>query len=1001
MAIPLGARRFHHPYEPYDIQIQFMTQLYDCIEEGKVGIFESPTGTGKSLSLICGSLTWLREHKKNVLEDQLQVKASSIEEPEWVVEHARERKKQEYLRSKVDEEARLTRIRAREKRQKERFESGESRSKRTKADIDQQVHEDDSEARFLLDEYDSDDDVRRKETKGGVEGLSTETQALMKSLGMTVSEDRTQDDNQIENDVKVYYCSRTHSQLTQFAQELRRVQLPSSMPELLDSGVREEPPRPLIREGTKYVTLGSRKNLCINDKVSKLASATAVTERCLELQQPNTAKESKCCFLPRKENESLVNDFRDHVLAEVRDIEDLHLLGKKLGVCPYYASRSSISPSEIVTLPYPLLLQKSAREALGISLKGHVVIIDEAHNLMDAIANLHSVDLSLKQLRLARSQLFIYLQKFRNRLKGKNRLYVTQTVRVLDSLANYLQEKEKSPHGGDGIVLAGDLMSGKGVDQVNLYKLIHYLQDSKLARKVDGYSISIAHLDAGEARKTIGSGKKIIPQKTETTTPVLNRVQDFLLALTNPSTEGRIFYENLEDEGVQYKYMLLDPTNHFRDVVEEARAVILAGGTMSPMTDYTNHLFNYVDPTRMQTLSCGHVIPAQNLLALPLSLGIGGSNFDFTFEKRNSGIQMSELGRTISALCGVIPDGLVVFFPSYKYLDQVVQHWRSSQGADRQSIWIAIERKKKIFLESKEYSGADETLRDFSHAIDGGNGGLLLSVVGGKMSEGINFSDRLGRGVIVVGLPFPNIHSAEWKAKLGHLEKSFYERSASESSNLSESCRRAMSKSVARDFYENTCMRAVNQSIGRAIRHRNDYAVIILVDRRYAGEKIQSKLPTWIKKGIDKRDMERSFQGRGHVSAGHGRVGKHRKHPGGRGMAGGQHHHRTNIDKYHPGYFGKVGMRYFHKLQNGFWRPVVNLDKLWSLVPLEQREAYLKEGAKKSDEVPVLDLLPLGYAKVLGKGRLPEVPIVVRARYFSKLAEKKIKEAGGAVELVA
>ena len=45
------------------------------------------------------------------------------------------------------------------------------------------------------------------------------------------------------------------------------------------------------------------------------------------------------------------------------------------------------------------------------------------------------------------------------------------------------------------------------------------------------------------------------------------------------------------------------------------------------------------------------------------------------------------------------------------------------------------------------------------------------------------------------------------------------------------------------------------------------------------------------------------YYSRGHVSAGHGRVGKHRKHPGGRGMAGGQHHHRTNIDKYHPGYF--------------------------------------------------------------------------------------------------
>ena len=45
---------------------------------------------------------------------------------------------------------------------------------------------------------------------------------------------------------------------------------------------------------------------------------------------------------------------------------------------------------------------------------------------------------------------------------------------------------------------------------------------------------------------------------------------------------------------------------------------------------------------------------------------------------------------------------------------------------------------------------------------------------------------------------------------------------------------------------------------------------------------------------------------RGHVTFGYGRVGKHRKHPGGRGNAGGIHHHRIVIEKYHPGYFGKV-----------------------------------------------------------------------------------------------
>ncbi|PHH59550.1 hypothetical protein CDD81_2881 [Ophiocordyceps australis] len=139
---------------------------------------------------------------------------------------------------------------------------------------------------------------------------------------------------------------------------------------------------------------------------------------------------------------------------------------------------------------------------------------------------------------------------------------------------------------------------------------------------------------------------------------------------------------------------------------------------------------------------------------------------------------------------------------------------------------------------------------------------------------------------------------------------------------------------------------------------------------------------------------------RGHVSHGHGRIGKHRKHPGGRGLAGGQHHHRTNMDKYHPGYFGKVGMRYFHKQQNHFWKPVINLDKLWTLVPAETREAYIS-GSKKKDTVPVLDLLPFGYSKLLGKGRIPQIPLVVRARWVSKLAEKKITDAGGVVELVA
>lgn len=97
----------------------------------------------------------------------------------------------------------------------------------------------------------------------------------------------------------------------------------------------------------KHLPLASRKNLCINPKVARLGNASSINERCLELQQPETPKDHKCPFVPNKENEVLVNEFRDHTLADIRDIEDLGVLGKRIGICPYYAARASIKPSEV------------------------------------------------------------------------------------------------------------------------------------------------------------------------------------------------------------------------------------------------------------------------------------------------------------------------------------------------------------------------------------------------------------------------------------------------------------------------------------------------------------------------------------------------------------------------------------------------------------------------------------------------------------------------------
>ena len=818
-------RDYHHPYKAYDIQNDLMNIIYACIDEGKIGILESPTGTGKSLSLICASLTWLRDYQEKTLQGQVS-KEDVSNEPAWVVEYARDEMQKAASKQRSALEARLETVRAKELRQKQQYESDGPEVKRPRVHKDKVTMDLSDVDEFELTEYTSDN-----EQKPNVAvhhdpcstGLSLESQKLMEELGLVFQSSKDEDLLPMD-EIKIFFCSRTHSQLTQFVQELRRVKLPE--PTWLIKNDDVDTDKQLGSVSIKHLPLGSRKQLCINSEVSRLGTVQAINERCLDLQQPDTPKGQKCVFLPSKEKETLVNDFRDYTLAKVRDIEDLGRSGERIGTCPYYASRAAIKPSEIVTLPYPLLLQKSTRKALDLSLKGHVVIIDEAHNLMDSITNIHSIAVTRSQLKRCREQIGCYLQKFRNRLKGKNRVYVAQVVRLLDSISAYLDTRTEGAASAEGIVEIADLMAGKGVDQINLYKLVHYLHESKLARKVEGYVVHAEH-------DTMTKDTKLQAKSSSSTTSVLTHVQSFIETLTNPASEGRFFYGPDDQNELCLKYMLLDPTFHFREIVEEARAVILAGGTMSPMDDYTQHLFAYAEPSRIQTFSCGHIIPQENLLALPIPKGIGGRDFDFTFERRSLPATIENLGSSLIEISTVTPDGLIVFFPSYAYLDEVMTSWKS------QTIWTRLQTLKPIFQESKS-AGVDMTLASYSEAIAKGKGGLLLSVIGGKLSEGINFSDALGRGVVVVGMPYPNVHTAQWKAKLEYIERSTRTRSGSAEEG----------KAAARGFVENSCMRAVNQSIGRAIRHRGDYASIVLLDKRYRNERIMEKLPAWIRQGI-------------------------------------------------------------------------------------------------------------------------------------------------------
>ncbi|XP_061027938.1 large ribosomal subunit protein uL15-like [Eubalaena glacialis] len=110
------------------------------------------------------------------------------------------------------------------------------------------------------------------------------------------------------------------------------------------------------------------------------------------------------------------------------------------------------------------------------------------------------------------------------------------------------------------------------------------------------------------------------------------------------------------------------------------------------------------------------------------------------------------------------------------------------------------------------------------------------------------------------------------------------------------------------------------------------------------------------------------------------------------------HRHRINFDKYHPGYLGKVGMRHYHLKRNQNFCPTANLDKLWTLV---SEQTWVNAAKNKTGAAPIIYMVLSGYYKVLGKGKLPKQPVIVKPKLFSRRAEEKIKDVGGACVLVA
>lgn len=197
------------------------------------------------------------------------------------------------------------------------------------------------------------------------------------------------------------------------------------------------------------------------------------------------------------------------------------------------------------------------------------------------------------------------------------------------------------------------------------------------------------------------------------------------------------------------KFILLNPSSQFRQITSEARSLILAGGTMQPFEEFTNLLFGplKVEAHRLRTFTCGHVIPAEQLLVATLATGIGGKQLELSYRTRQCSETIDEFGKTLLELACAVPGGMVCFMPSYEYEQLCFSRWQ------RTGLVGSIETKaKRVFREPRQTNQMKAVWEEYSRTVAkkasndrskvGKTGGaLLICVVGGKMSEGINFND--------------------------------------------------------------------------------------------------------------------------------------------------------------------------------------------------------------------------------------------------------------------
>lgn len=704
-----------------------------ALQHGKNALLESPTGTGKTLCLLCATLSW-RESLKKDIADKARAVCNASGKSESIVDKI----KQDYAEYKAEQAER---------------------------------------------------------------GLNLPT---------------------------IVYASRTHSQLKQVIGELKRTTGYGSL---------------------KTTVLSSRQQTCLNPHVQQIDGA-GINLACRSLVS------RRACKWYNKTEGFLTSNAEVH--GTVMDIEDLVSLGENRTVCPYYLSREMANSSDMIFLPYNYLIDPKTRSGLEISWENAVLIFDEAHNIESVCSSSASFDLPISIISGSMDEVGIAAEILSNRSgdgqppalglgKGEN---ITETVHNLRNLQLVLKKFED--------VIAAYEIPPQGITKPGQF-ILDLLSDLRLDQTTYSVFSSVMEIAINVLTDDAMQSGRHMAYKLNTTR--LSALKDCLGKVLESGNINNISGYRVHIHKQQDKitgtmlptvsFWCFDPGEGMTALQSgcmNIRSILLTSGTLSPLSSFANELRTDF-PVRLEN---PHVIDSSQVWVGVVSKGPQGTALNSSYRTRRDESYIQDLGNSIVNFARMIPDGLLVFFPSYTVMRSCIEAWKATRRGGS-SIWERISQYKSPVVEPSESSMFPTVALEYKKKLESReqNGAVFYGVCRGKASEGLDFSDKAGRAVVITGIPFAMATDPKVKIKKEVMDinsKKFKKRPQGGNDLTDVEC---ADEAISGDtWYVQQAMRAVNQAIGRVIRHKDDYGAVILCDERFGSQRLSSQLSKWLRDDV-------------------------------------------------------------------------------------------------------------------------------------------------------